>query len=162
MSPVRLAGSPPMEAELTLTRDYPAPPGLVFRAWTDPAMLAQWWGPQGFTNPVCEFDARVGGKLRIVMRSPDGHDYPMQGVIQEFIPGARLSFSNSAVDATGKLLLDGVTTVSFKAESGGTRVTVHSRMRGLVPEAPQMLAGMEAGWSGSLDKLDTYLREQGR
>lgn len=161
MNPMRIATYPPMQAELTLTRDYAAPPELVFRAWTDPALLARWWGPKGFTNPVCELDPRVGGKLRIVMRSPAGDEYPMQGMIQEFLPSARLTFSNSAVDATGRVLLDGVTRVSFEAHAGGTRVTVHTRMTGLVPEAPQMLAGMEAGWSGSLDKLDTYLQEQG-
>jgi hypothetical protein len=46
--------------------------------WTDPSHLAQWWGPHGFTNPVCEMDVRPGGALRIVMRAPDGTDYPMK------------------------------------------------------------------------------------
>jgi uncharacterized protein YndB with AHSA1/START domain len=66
------------ERELTITRVFDAPRALVFEVWTDPKHLAQWWGPQGFTNPVCEFDARVGGELRIHMRGPDGSIYPMK------------------------------------------------------------------------------------
>ena len=53
--------------ELTLTRTFNAPRDLVFRAWTDPELLSQWWGPNGVTTPVCEVDAVIGGKLNIVM-----------------------------------------------------------------------------------------------
>jgi uncharacterized protein YndB with AHSA1/START domain len=63
---------PLAERELTITRVFDAPRTLVFKACTDPKHVAEWWGPKGFTNPVCEFDARVGGKLRIHMRAPDG------------------------------------------------------------------------------------------
>lgn len=59
------------EREVTITRVFDAPRATVFRAWTDADRLAQWWGPKGFTNPVCEIDARVGGAIRIHMRSPD-------------------------------------------------------------------------------------------
>ena len=62
----------PLERELTLTRVFDAPRELVFQAWTDPAHLKQWWGPQGFTTPACEVDLRVGGAWKIVMRFPDG------------------------------------------------------------------------------------------
>ena len=44
----------------------------MFKAWTDPKHMAQWWGPHTFTNPVCEMDVRPGGAYRIVMRGPDG------------------------------------------------------------------------------------------
>jgi uncharacterized protein YndB with AHSA1/START domain len=57
------------EREVTITRVFDAPRALVFKAWTDPKHLAKWWGPQGYTNPVCEFDARVGGVIRIHMKS---------------------------------------------------------------------------------------------
>ncbi len=53
--------------ELILTRILDAPRELVFKAWTDPKMLAEWWGPKGVTNPICEIDAKVGGKIHIVM-----------------------------------------------------------------------------------------------
>jgi uncharacterized protein YndB with AHSA1/START domain len=56
--------------ELILTRILGAPRSLVFRAWTDPKHLARWWGPRGFSNPVCELDVRPGGLIRIDMRGP--------------------------------------------------------------------------------------------
>jgi len=59
------------EREVTITRVFDAPCATVFRAWTEADRLARWWGPKGFTNPVCEIDARVGGAIRIHMRSPD-------------------------------------------------------------------------------------------
>ena len=58
------------EANVTLTRVFEAPRALVWKAWTDPTMMAEWFGPRGFTIPVCELDVRVGGSLRIVMRGP--------------------------------------------------------------------------------------------
>src|SRR5262249_57658906 len=67
------------EREITITRVFDAPRATVFRAWTDANQLAQWWGPKGFTNPVCEIEARVGEAIRIHMRSPDGSVYPDEG-----------------------------------------------------------------------------------
>lgn len=87
---------PPTEREVIITRVFDAPRALVFKAWTDAAQLAQWWGPQGFTNPVCEFEARLGGKIRIHMRAPDGTLYPMKGEIREIAPPERLAFTNIA------------------------------------------------------------------
>src|ERR1700761_152564 len=101
------------ESELTITRVFDAPRALVFGAWTDPVQLAQWWGPQGFTHPVCEFDARTGGRFRIHMRAPDGTLYPMEGEIREITPPERLAFTNIAVDEDGRRLLEGFTTDSF-------------------------------------------------
>src|ERR1700678_1250094 len=77
--------------ELVLTRTFDAPRSLVFKAWIDPKHLAQWWGPKGFTNPVCDMDVRPGGAIRIVMRAPDDApaqfrgDHPMTGVFREIV-----------------------------------------------------------------------------
>ena len=68
------------EKTITLTRVFAAPRALVWRAWTEPKMMAQWFGPRGFTSSVPQLDVRVGGALRIVMHGPDGNDYPMKGV----------------------------------------------------------------------------------
>src|SRR5579872_6853405 len=76
--------------ELTITRVFDAPRALVFKAWTDPKHLAQWWGPHTFTNPVCELDVRTGGAFRIVMRGPDGAEHPARGVYGEVKPPERL------------------------------------------------------------------------
>ena len=149
-----LAQSAPYgERTVTLTRMLDAPRDLVWRAWTDPKHLAHWFGPKGFTSSVPELDVRVGGSLRIVMHGPDGNDYPMKGVFSEVKPPERLVFSNIAIDKDGNHLLEGETTVILEEQGGKTKLTLHTYAKGLVPLAPQMLAGMEAGWSQSLDKL---------
>lgn len=146
------------ERTVTLTRVYDAPRDLVWRAWTDAKHLAHWFGPKGFTSSVPELDVRVGGALHIVMHGPDGNDYPMKGEFREVVPPKRLVFSNIAIDKNGNHLLEGETTVIVEEQDGKTRLTLHTRAVGLVPIAPQMLAGMEAGWSQSIDKLDDLVR----
>jgi uncharacterized protein YndB with AHSA1/START domain len=141
------------ERTMTLTRVFDAPRELVWRAWTDPKHLAQWFGPKQFTSSVPQLDVRIGGALRIVMRGPDGNDYPMKGTFLEVVPSERLVFSNIAVDKDGNHLLEGETTVTLSEQGGETKLTLRTYAKGLVPIAPQMLAGMEAGWSKSFEKL---------
>jgi uncharacterized protein YndB with AHSA1/START domain len=148
---------PLAEREITITRVFDAPRALVFKAWTDAGMLAQWWGPKGFTNPVCEIDARVGGAIRIHMRSPDGGIYPMKGEIREMVPPERLVFTNLAVDAAGNAMTAGLTTVTFAEEGGKTKLTLHTRGSALVEKAIPYLQGMEYGWTQSIDKLEAML-----
>lgn len=148
---------PLAERELTLTRIFDAPREVVFKAWTDPKQLARWWGPKGFTNPVCDIDARVGGTLRIHMRGPDGSIYPMQGVIQELVAPERLVFTNIAVDAAGNHLLEGLTTVMFSEARGKTTLTLHTRAVAVVEKAAAYLQGMEIGWTQSIDRLEALL-----
>jgi uncharacterized protein YndB with AHSA1/START domain len=147
------SGATPNERTIVITRVFDAPRDLVFKAWTDAAHLAQWWGPKGFTNPVCEVDARPGGALRIVMRAPDGAEHAMTGVFREVAPPARLVFTSAAVARDGKPLLEGLTTVTFAEQGGKTKLTVESRAVGRVDYAARMLEGMEAGWTQSIDRL---------
>ncbi len=141
------------EGTVTLTRVFDAPRALLWQAWTDPNMMAQWFGPRHFTVPVCELDPQEGGVLRIVMRGPDGNDYPMKGIFLEVEPPERLVFSNIAVDRDGNHLLEGETSVTFTEQAGKTTLTLKTHAVGCVPLAAQMLAGMEAGWTQSIDKL---------
>ena len=150
------------EKTVTLTRAFDAPRELVWRAWTDPKHMAQWFGPRGFTSSVPELDVRVRGALRIVMHGPDGNDYPMKGVFSDVVAPERLVFSNVAVDKDGNHLLEGETTVILEEQNGKTKLTLHTYARGLVPIAPQMLAGMEAGWSQSFDKLAELVGRSGQ
>ncbi len=76
--------------ELVLTRLIDAPRENVFRAWTDPELLKQWFAPLPFTTPVAELDVRPGGANLIVMRAPDGSEFPNRGVYLEVIPNERL------------------------------------------------------------------------
>jgi len=145
------------EREDTITRIFAAPRALVFATWTDPKHLAQWWGPKGFTNPVCEFDARVGGVFRIHMRGPDGTIYPMKGEIRELIAPERLVFTSIALDGDGNHIIEGLTTVIFTEVGGKTRMTLHARAGAVAEIAVSYLQGMEAGWTQSIDKLEGYL-----
>jgi uncharacterized protein YndB with AHSA1/START domain len=142
--------------EITLTRIIEAPRDLVFRMWTDPAHLVKWWGPRDFTNPVCEIDARPGGTLRIVMRAPDGTDYPMAGTFREIVFPERLVFTNCALDRDGNVLLDGLTTVTFAKQGEKTKLTVQTRATALVHAAARYLEGMQAGWEQTLDGLEQH------
>ena len=146
------------ERTVVITRIFDAPRALVFKAWTDPVHVAKWWGPKGFTNPVCEMDVRPGGALRIVMRAPDGAEYPMTGIFREIVPSERLVFTNLAIDQQGKVLLEGLTTVTFVDHAGRkTKLTVESRAVARVDYATRMLEGMEEGWTQSIDRLGEHV-----
>jgi uncharacterized protein YndB with AHSA1/START domain len=143
---------------ITITRTFNAPRDLVFKAWTDPALLALWWGPSGFTNPVCELDVRPGGALLIHMQGPDGAVYPMQGVFDDVTAPERLVFTATALASVdGPFLLEDTTTVTFAEQGGQTTVTVQAVVTRAVPEASGALDGMEEGWNQTLDSLGEYL-----
>jgi uncharacterized protein YndB with AHSA1/START domain len=148
----------PNERTVVITRVFDAPRELVWKAWTDSKHMAQWWGPQGFTNPVCEMDVRPGGALRIVMRAPDGTEYPMKGVLREVVKPERLVFTAVAEDENGNPLLEALTTVTFAELGGKTELTVHACAVGLAAVAKRMLEGMQAGWTQSLDRLEAHVK----
>ena len=87
--------------EVVVQRVLNAPRALVFKVWTEASHLVRWWGPDGFTTPRCEADARPGGAIRIDMRGPDGTVYPMTGIFQEVLPPERLVFTVTPLDAEG-------------------------------------------------------------
>ena len=71
--------------ELTITRIFDAPRELVWKAWTEPGRMMRWWGPKGFTSPVCKIDLRVGGEYLNAMRSPEGQEFWSKGVYREIV-----------------------------------------------------------------------------
>jgi uncharacterized protein YndB with AHSA1/START domain len=153
--------------ELFLTRILGAPRSLVFKAWTDAQQVARWWGPRGFTNPVCELDVRVGGLIRIDMRGPNGTIYPMKGIFHEIAEPERLVFTGTALeDEHGKPLLEILNTITFEDFNGITKLTMYARLVTkdfkLTPQVAGALAGMEQGWSESFyrlaDELDNSLK----
>ena len=145
------------EWDLVMTRVFDAPKELVFKAWTDTRHMAQWWGPKGFTNPVCELDVRTGGAIRIHMRAPNGVVYPMSGAFEEITEPERLVFVSSALDEKGNSMFDVLNTVTFAEQRGKTTLTLQARVIKATAQAPQYLKGMEAGWSQSLDRLANLL-----
>lgn len=78
------------ERELVLTRLIDAPRDKVFQAWTDPQLLKQWFAPLPWTTPHVELDVRPGGSSLIVMRSPEGEEFPNRGVYLEVVKNERL------------------------------------------------------------------------
>ena len=143
--------------EIEVTRILDAPRDLVFEAWTDAEHLAKWWGPDGFSVAECASDPRPGGSLRVVMRGPDGTDYPMTGTFREVLWPERLVIETTAVGEDGTPLLEALQTVTFTDHDGKTEITVRSRATALVPIAIAMLGGMEAGLTQSLQCLDDVL-----
>jgi uncharacterized protein YndB with AHSA1/START domain len=143
--------------EFVIVREFAAPRALVFKAWTDPNHLAQWWGPKGFTNPVCEWDPRPGNAIYVVMRAPNGTDYPMGGEFREILPPERLVFTSGALDTTGKMLFEFLHTVTFVEHSGKTTLTIRARVTKTTADANKYIGGFEAGMTQSLERLDEHL-----
>jgi uncharacterized protein YndB with AHSA1/START domain len=148
---------------LVITRIFDASRELLFKAWTDPKHIAQWWGPHSFTNPLCEWDARPGGAILVHMRGPKGSVFdmvmPMKGMFHEVAAPERLVFTSSALeDETGQPQLEVLNTVTFTEHNGKTRLTLHAKVVKSTPAAAGALAGMEQGWTESLERLAAVLR----
>lgn len=95
-----MSETPSADAEPTADREFvhsrliDAPRERVFRAFSDPAHLARWWGPNGFTSTFHEFDLRPGGAWRFVMHGPDGGNYPNESVFVDVAPPERIVFDH--------------------------------------------------------------------
>ena len=135
---------------VVISRLFDAPPALVWEAWSSHAQLARWWGPMGFTTPRGVVELRPGGPFTLVMRAPDGTEYPMEGFVREVEAPTRLVFSALVHDETRV-----ETVVTLEEEGARTRLTV----RQTVPRDPMMARGQKPGWSQSLERLATALVE---
>lgn len=137
---------------LTLERHLKAPPKTVFSAWTDPARLVHWFGPQQTVlgSVQAELDVRVGGKFRVSFRTDDGEYHEVGGVYQEVVPDEKLVFSWAWHSTPER---ESLVTVSMRPDAGGTLLTLHHEQ--LFDQAAR--DGHERGWTGTLEKLDAYL-----
>jgi uncharacterized protein YndB with AHSA1/START domain len=86
---------------MIVTRVFDAPRELVWRAWTEPKYVMQWWGPEGFTAPSCKMDFRVGGKFLYCMRTPDGQEGWNAGEYHEIVLHEKIVFSMYFSDSKG-------------------------------------------------------------
>lgn len=149
-----------VQADITFTRMFHAPPQLVFSAWTDEKKVAAWWGPYGFTNPVCNWDAQVNGSIYVDMTAPDGMVFPMTGCFHEIQSPNKLVFTSMAFeDDDGRPQLEAVNTVIFSEENGSTKFILQTHIVRATPVVKESMEGMQEGWNQSLDKLNEYLNE---
>lgn len=154
-----------LEKDLTLTRIFHAPREIVFRAFSDPEQMKRWWGPKGFTLPICEVDFRVGGRSFSCMRSPEGKDYCGVGVYKEIVEPERIVVTDSFADENRNIVpatdygmnsdmpLEMLITVTLENVVEGTMLTLTHE--GIPPGDDREDA--RQGWSESLDKLSEYL-----
>lgn len=152
------------DREIVISRVFDAPRELVWEAWTDPRHVAQWWGPHGFTNPLCEWNAQPGKAILVHMHgpkdSPFDYDMPMGGVFQEVHAPERLVFiTNAMADETGQPQLEVRNIVTFEEYNGKTKVTLQAVILKSTPAVAGAIAGMEQGWSQSLEKLTALLEK---
>lgn len=144
------------DREILFTRFFNAPRELVFKAWTDPKHIAQWWGPKGFTNTVQEMDVRPGGVWRLVMHGPDGVDYPNKIVYIEVVKPERVVFDHSSGEAgdSGQFRV----TVTFAEQAGKTKLNMRMLFRSAAErdKAVKEFGAIEGG-NQTLDRLAEYL-----
>jgi uncharacterized protein YndB with AHSA1/START domain len=149
----------PIIKDLVITRVLNAPRKVVWKAWTDPKHLAQWWGPKGFTNPRCEVDVRAGGLIHIDMRAPDGTIYPMPGAYRKIVEPKKIVFTSGAAGPDGKLLFEFLNTVTFTEKKGRTTLKLTTHLLNSTPGAMRYISGQGAGWSSSLQKLAEFVED---
>jgi uncharacterized protein YndB with AHSA1/START domain len=141
--------------EVVVSRLISAPRERVFDAWVNPAKLAAWWGPAGFTNPRCEIDPRPGGRIYIEMRSAEGKYFPLEGTVEAVEAPSRIVFRARGYNpANDKTTIEDRVTATFADRDGKTLVTVHLLVLDVAPAFIEAAQRMDIGWSQSLQRLE--------
>jgi uncharacterized protein YndB with AHSA1/START domain len=146
----------PGQPTLVVTRTFEAPRTLVFEAVTQAKHIAQWYGPNGFTNPVCEVDLRVGGAYRIVNRDPKGGDHGFRGVYRELTPPARLVRTWIYEPQPES---EAVETLELTEKDGRTTLTWTTRFPSVAARDACLEAGAQEGGAQTLERLAGHLAE---
>lgn len=157
-------------SKFVISRTFNAPRDRVWKAWTEPEQMAQWWGPKGFSADVKTLDLKPGGKFHYRMLSPQGEEMWGRMIFREIVPKERLVFINSFSDPQGGLTrhplapewpLQMHTTISFAEENGGTTVMVtwvpYEASESECETFDKGTESMQAGWTGTFDKLERHL-----
>ena len=148
---------------MVITRIFDAPRELVWKAWTDPKYVMQWWGPKGFTAPVCKMDFRVGGKFLWCMKGPDGEVVGWNGgEYFEIVEHEKIVYSMYFADAEGNKLDPAQYGIELEAMDdahdvvlfedfgdGQTKLT----LIGSEPMQNAIESGQLEGWKETLDKV---------
>ena len=155
-----LTDSPPLAVppELTVTRIFNAPRERVFKAWTDPKLAVQWWGPKFFPATFLEMDVRVGGAWRGKLRSvADGSVLSHRGVFREIVEPSLLSFT-FAWDEEGERGLETLVTLTFDDLGGKTRFTLHQTPF----QSDSERDGHGEGWNSMFDRFEDVFGGEAR
>ena len=158
------------DTDLVITREFSAPRELVYKAWTEPERLAQWWGPGGIAIEVITFDLRPGGIFHYGAKMPDGNEMWGKFVYEEIIAPELLTFVNSFADRDGNSVrthffpvwpLEVLNIMTLAEQGGKTTLTLRGRPINATEEENaafiNMRAGMQQGFGGTFAKLDEYL-----
>lgn len=151
--------APAADRELVLTRILRAPREKVFQAWTEPALLKEWFAPRPWTTAAADLDVRPGGSSCIVMRSPEGQEFPNRGVYLEVVENERLVFTDAftaAWEPSEKPFMTGILTFE-DAGNGTTRYTARVRHWSAADRDRHEQMGFHAGWNRCADQLEELL-----
>jgi uncharacterized protein YndB with AHSA1/START domain len=163
-------------ADFVISRVFDAPRELLWKCFTDPERMKQWWGPTGSVIVASKMDLRVGGTYLGAMRAPDGRVMWAKFIYREIVAPERLMWVHSFSDEAGGLTrhpmsptwpLEMLTTVTFEEEPGGkTKVTLRWAPLNATAEEQKTFDaahdGMRGGWSGTFTRLDAYLADAGK
>jgi uncharacterized protein YndB with AHSA1/START domain len=147
------------DRELVLTRLIDAPPEKVYRAWTEPALIKQWFAPLPWTISKVETDVRPGGSSLVVMRSPDGQEFPNPGIFLEVVPNQRLVVTDAytkAWEPSEKPFMTAIMT--FENEGGKTRYTARARHWTVADREAHEKMGFHQGWGQCADQLAALVK----
>lgn len=147
------------DRDLVLTRVINAPREKIFRAWTDPELLKQWFTPRPWTTPRVELELRVGGANLVVMRGPDGTEFPNRGVYLEVVPNQRLVFTDAytrAWEPSEKPFMT-VTLTFEEAGAGKTKYTAVARHWTVADREAHEKMGFHEGWGKATDQLEALV-----
>ena len=140
-----------------MTRIFDAPRERVFEAWTRAEHLQKWFGPKGFVITDGESDPRPGGVFQLCMRAPWGGAYWARGQYREVVPPERLVIACTLNDELGTSRLEEVINVAFEQSGSRTKLLLNTTARGVGAAAAKMLAGMQKGWTQTVDRLGVLL-----
>jgi uncharacterized protein YndB with AHSA1/START domain len=149
--------STPSDQEIVMTRIFDAPRELVFKAYTDPQAIEQWWGPRIYVTIVDQMDVRPGGKWRFINRNSDGAEFAFHGEYQEVVPPERLVCTFEFEGMSGHVV---ISTLIFEDLGGKTKVTSTSLFPTVDDRDGMLDSGMESGARDSWERLAEYLETQ--
>lgn len=140
--------------ELVITRLIDAPRATLFRCWTEPELMKRWFVPAPWTLARAEIDLRPGGSSLVVMRDPEGNEYPNPGIYLEVVKDEKLVFTDAYVSAwqpSEKPFMTGI--VTFEDEDGKTRYTARALHWTEEDRKAHEEMGFHEGWGLCADQL---------